>query len=409
MAIKLTEAAVAALPIDGRDTITHDTLLPGFGVRVTPSGSKIYVARARCAGRPVRVALGRFPETSASDARKEARAVLDDLRAGKSPMLGKAERAKARAIGAATVADLGEKWIDEHVEPKRKPKSLREYRRLVAKRINPRFGGTLVSALTKSDVMSWHAGMAKTPRDANHALSTLKAMMNFAEDHGLRAAGSNPCRKIERFPERRVQRFMNEEEIGRAFQAITSAETDGKIGPFAAAGLKLALLTGARSSEITSMLWSEVDLKNRRVRRQDSKVGEMTIHLPELAVSILKALPRVGPFVITGARKDKGYGQLGKAWERIRGRAGLEDVRLHDFRHTFASMTIAAGFSLPQLGELLAHREQATTKRYAHLAADMTNAASQDVGAAIAAAMALNRKDANIVSITRGRRPSRRK
>lgn len=402
---RLSESVMAAIVPDGRDTLIPDALCPGHFVRVTPSGSLIFIARTRCNGVPTKVSIGRWPAMSVVEARKEARVILDALRNGDNPALAKAERARTKAVGAATVEEVGKKWLLEHVEAKRKAITIREYRRVVTKKINPTFGAKPIGSVTKGQVMSWHAGMASTPREANLCLSILKALMNFAEDHNFRPVGSNPARRIERFPENKRERFLTEAEFAAAAAAIADGEAQGHIGIHAAAGLRLALLTGARSSEITGAKWSDVDLPKARIRLKDSKVSATTIHLNAAAVEILKALPRVGRFVIAGGRKDGSFGQLGAAWERVRGRAGLNDVRCHDLRHSFASMAIASGFSLPMVGELLSHKMPSTTKRYAHLASDAANAASHEIGAAIDAAMRKAKPTgANVVEMKKARR-----
>jgi integrase len=172
------------------------------------------------------------------------------------------------------------------------------------------------------------------------------------------------------FREGRRERFLSEVEIGTAADAITSAERDGIMGPHAAAGLRLALFTGARSGEVTAIEWRHIDWQRRFVRLPDSKTNEpRTIHLSDAAIEVLKTLPRVGKFVIAGAKPDEAYKNLSRAWIKTRDRTpGLEDVRLHDLRHSFASLAAGQGVSLQMIGKLLGHKVPATTQRYAHLA-----------------------------------------
>jgi integrase len=387
---KLTEEEVEGLEVDGRDRIIFDAGNSGFGVRVTPKGTKIFIAQARVGGRPRRVAIGRHPDIKVAKARALARDALADLRGGRDP---KAEReARARAVGAGqmTVADFAERWLSEHVEAKLKPRTAFDYRILVEKKISPAIGHMLLAKVAKPDIIELHESMAATPRRANYVVRTIGAMMTYAEEKGLRPQNSNPCRRIKMYREKARERFMSEPEIGRTAEAITTCEREKRIGPHAAAALRLALLTGARSGELTAILWDHVDWGRRQVRLPDSdepgrKTGARTIYLSEAAIEVLRTVPRVGPYVIAGAKPGQPYKNLSRAWILVRTKAGLHDVRLHDVRHSYASVAAAKGHSLPMIGKLLGHRVAATTARYAHLARDAVSAVSDELGKVMAA------------------------
>jgi len=194
--------------------------------------------------------------------------------------------------------------------------------------------------------------------------------------------------------------------MGRAADAIDQAEWTGRIGPHGAAGLRLALFTGARSGEITAITWSCIDWQRKIVRLPDSKINEpRTIHLSDAAVEVLKTIPRVGRFVIAGDIEDEPYKNLGRAWIVVRKLAGLEDVRLHDLRHSYASLAASKGISLQTIGKLLGHSEPKTTARYAHLAADAIAAVNDQLGEAINAAIAKGSPlPAKVVKLRRRRR-----
>ena len=167
-----------------------------------------------------------------------------------------------------------------------------------------------------------------------------------------------------------------------------TAESDGVIGPFAASGLRLALFTGARSGEITATKWDHVDWQRRLIRLPDSKTNEpRTIHLSDAAVEVLRNVPRVGPYVIAGARHGKPFKSLSRSWIVAREYAGLKDVRLHDLRHSYASLAAGRGVSLHMIGKLLGHKDPATTARYAHLARDAVQAVNDELGAVMEAAI----------------------
>jgi integrase len=249
--------------------------------------------------------------------------------------------------------------------------------------------------------------MAHTRRQANYALSTVRALFNFAIDVGLRPPSSNPVRRVRWYRERKIERFLTEAEIASAGEGIAAAERQGQIGPHAAAGLRLALLTGARSGEITAAQWSHFDPDRRLVRLPDSKTNEpRTIHLSDAALEVLHGLPRIGPYIIAGAKAGEPYKNLGRAWIVARKLAGLDDVRLHDLRHSYASLAAGRGVSLQMIGKLLGHKVPATTQRYAHLARDAAAAVNDELGAVMAAAIARGAPQPAVVKL---RPPKRRR
>ena len=399
---RLTEALIAGLVVNGRDRIVFDSLQPGFGIRVTPAGTRIFVAQARVAGRPRRVALGLFPDRSVSDARADARTALADLRAGRDPSVEKASRVKAHLAGQMTVREFAERWFHEYVEAKLKPLTIRDYRRLLDQKINPALGHLIVSRVAKDDVLRFHSDMRAIPRRANYAVAVFRSLMTYAEDVGLRPPSSNPSRRIRLYREKLRERFLSEVEMVKAAEAITATERAGKIGPHAAAGLRLAMFTGARSGEILAAQWDQVDWTRRIIRLPDSKTNEpRTIHLSDAAIAVLKSVPRVGVFVVAGAKKDEAYKSLTNAWRECRDAAGLSDVRLHDLRHSYASLAASRGVSLQMIGKLLSHKVPSTTQRYAHLARDAVSAVNDEIGEAMVAAIAKDKPvSANVVKLT---------
>jgi integrase len=386
---KLTNELVNQIVAAGVERVIYDSSTPGFGLRITANGKAIWIARARSGTNRVKVSLGRFPEKTLAAARAEAHAALRDVRDGKDPRAEKAVRRAALVAGQMTVAQLSERWLAEYVRPKLKPRTISDYERLLEQRIIPRLGALPVSAVTKSDIIGFHATMANTPRRANYTVATTRALMTFAEDVGLRPPHSNPAKRIKMYRQGVRERFLSEEEIGKAADAIAHAEKTGKIGEHAAAGLRLALFTGARSGEITAAQWSHVDWPRKQIRLPDTKLNEpRTIHLSDAAIEILKGLPRIGGFIIAGRYKDEPFQNLTRAWIIARAFGGLQDVRLHDLRHSYASLAAGRGVSLQMIGKLLGHKVAATTMRYAHLARDAAASVNDEIGAAMQAAIA---------------------
>jgi integrase len=403
---KLTQAMVDTLAPDGRDRIIFDRQLSGFGVRITPGGSKIFIAQARVGGRKRRVPIAYHPDKTLADARREALQILHDIRRGADPAVERTMRQRAAAANEMTVAELADKWLADYVRPKLKPRTVFDYERLVAQHIKPALGHLSVAGIGRDDVVRLHVDMARIPRRANYTIATVRAILNFGIDLGYRPPASNPARRIKFYRQRMHERFLSEEEIGKAADAIQRAEREGKIGPHGAAGLRLALFTGARSGEITAVEWTHIDWDRRIIRLPDSKTNEpRTIHLSDAAIDVLKTVPRISRFVIAGAKPDEPYKNLSRAWIVARRYAGLGDVRLHDLRHSYASLAAGRGVSLHMIGKLLGHKVPATTQRYAHLARDVVAAINDELG--VAMQVAITKKAPPSAKVVKMQRPRR--
>jgi integrase len=386
---RLTQAFVDAQAANGSDRIIFDSQVSGLGLRVTPTGTRIFIAQGRVGRRKRRITVGFATDMTLAKARTEALHALAAMRGGVDPAAERKARVRAAAARETTIAALAEKWMADFVRPKLKPRTAHDYGQLLAKHILPALGHLAVGDIDHKDIERLHVDMAKTPRLANYTVTTVSGMLNFGIKHGLRPPASNPARGIKMYRERPRERFLSEAEISTAAHAIEQAETDGKIGPFAAAGLRLALFTGARSGEVTAIQWDHIDWPRRLVRLPDSKTNEpRTIHLSDAAIEVLKTVHRVGPYVIAGVIPQEPYKNLSRAWIVARAYAGLEDVRLHDLRHSYASLAAGRGVPLQMIGKLLGHKVTATTARYAHLARDAASAVNDELGAAMQAAIA---------------------
>ena len=386
MTQRLTQALVDSAPVTGRDHILFDSQLPGLGLRVTPTGTKIFVAQAYVAKRKRRITVGMSPDMSLAKARIEAAQVLAAMRSGVDPTADRKARLRAAAAQSITIRDLSERWLAEFVIPKLKPRTVSDYQELLALHILPALGNLTVAEIDREHIEKRHVDMRKTPRRANYTLATIKGLLSFAVRRGLRS--SNPATNIAPYREQKRERFLSEQEIGAAAEAITQAETDGVIGPLAATGLRLALFTGARSGEITAIRWEQVDWERRLIRLPDSKNNQpRTIHLSDAAIEVLRTTPHVGAFIVAGSRPGTAYKNLTRAWARARKYAGLNDVRLHDLRHSFASLALGRGVPLAVIGKLLGHKDLASAQRYSHLVRDVVQEASDQVGAAMQAAI----------------------
>lgn len=382
---RITKRVVDAAGPGNRDRFIWDSELSGFGLKVTPRGRKTYIVQFRVGGRQGttrRVSLGPHGRLTPEKARTEAKLLLGEAAAGRDPV----ELRKSAVASRLSLADAMERFFEEHVEPKRKVRTAAEYRRAANLHIYPVLGNKRLSEISRTDVSRLHYAMRDKPYQANRTLALLSSFFNWTERHSLRPDGANPCRHVEKYAERKRERYLSEEEIHRLGDVLIALEDSGHITPWMAAAVRLLLFTGARLSEILTLRWSEVDLANGLLRLPDSKTGAKTIYLPPPAIQVLATLPRIdsNPYVICGAKQEAHLVNLEKPWRRIRKAAGLDDVRLHDLRHTFASVAARNGLSLPVIGALLGHSQPATTARYAHLSADPLREAAGRIAGEIA-------------------------
>jgi len=367
------------------EVMLWDDGLKGFGVRVRPGGGKTYVFMYRGGagrGAPLRkytIGLHGSPWTPDS-ARTEAERLRGLVASGADPAAVKTDRRMAE-----TVQDLAARFLSDHVQAKRKSRTADEYGRLLDKIILPKLGKKKIGDVTRADVARLHHAGRAAPYQANRVLAVLSKMFNLAEAWGLRPDGSNPCRHVERYPERGRERLLSAAELARLGDALNSYTAS----PYVPAAVKLLLFSGARLSEILRLHWDRVDIDRGEARLPDSKTGAKTLHLPPPALAVLAGLPRVegNPHVIVGQKDGAGLVNLEKPWRAIRKAADLPDVRLHDLRHAFASVGAAGGDSLLVIGKLLGHAQAATTARYAHLASDPVKAAAAGIAGRIAAAL----------------------
>ena len=302
------------------------------------------------------------------------------IKAGEDP---KPEAAK-RPSGP-TVAELAERYLVEHVEVRCKPRTVEACRWLVKKFVLPELGDMAIAAVQRGHITDLHHKHRNTPYQANRILEVVRKMFNLAEAWGLREDGSNPCRHVQKYKEKKRERFLTEAEFHRLGQVLSEIEAEGPENLSSVTAIRLLMLTGCRLNEIQTLRWEDVDLKVAELRLRDTKTGARMVPLSNAAVSVLSALPREedNPWVIPGKKPGAHLTDIQKPWRRIRSRAELEDVRIHDLRHSFASRALALGESLPMIGKLLGHTQVQTTARYAHLANESVKASGSRVGDSI--------------------------
>jgi integrase len=237
--------------------------------------------------------------------------------------------------------------------------------------------------------------MADAPYAANRTIALLSKFFNWCEAQGIRPDHSNPCRHVEKYGEDKRERFLSAEELARLGQVLDEEEKRAGSLPWIVGAIRLLIFTGARLNEILTLRWDHVDFERSMLLLADSKTGKKAIYLNPPSVEVLRNLPRLAgnPYVICGGRAGRHLINLEKPWRSIRAKAQLDNVRLHDLRHSYASIAAGVGLSLPVIGKLLGHSQPQTTARYSHLSADPLRKASWTIG--------------DIISISLSRRSSK--
>ena len=408
---KLTKRMVDALKPQAKAYVAYDGELYGFGVRVMPSGHKSFVVeyRPHGGGRGVatrQLTLGAYGALTPDQARRAAQEALARVRLGDDPQ---AEKARQRA--SLTVGALIDAFTADHVS-KKKAGTAYGYE-IALNRLRDAHGSLKADALTRAHVAALHTSLASTPYAANRFLAVVSKCFSWATDRGLVPEGHvNPAGRIERYREQGHERFLTNEELARLGDALREGETAGlpyevdetkpkakhapmaenrrvKLDPYAVAAIRLLILTGARFREILDAKWEHADFERGILFLPDSKTGRKPVYLSAPAMQVLASLPRLegNPHIVAGMKDGAPRADLKKPWAAITKAAGLKGVRLHDLRHSFASVGAGASLGLPIIGKLLGHTQAATTHRYAHLDADPMRRAAETIGATISAAM----------------------
>jgi integrase len=429
---KLTKRNVDQVAPNGKRFIVWDNELAGFGLRIASTGLKTFVVRYRAEGggrtAPQHlIAIGRYGVLTPDEARKRAKAILGAVAKGEDPAC-----AQLAARQEITVAELCNRYLKEGVLiPTRngtvkKASTVNDDRGRIEAHIKPLLGHRRVSSITSVDIERFLVDVAsgKTRTDvtrigrrnpvrggrgvATRTTATLGAIFTFARRQGMRP--DNPVHGVAKYADNPKERFLTTDELERLGAAIREAETTGipwevddnapkakhiakrenrftKISPFAAAAIRLLLLTGCRLREILHLKWEHVDTERGLLFLPDSKTGRKTVVLNAPALALLAGLDRIGPYVVPGDDPEQPRADLKRPWEAVSRRAGLSGVRLHDLRHTYASFGAGGGLGLPIIGKLLGHSQAATTARYAHLDNDPVRRGAEQIGSVIAMAM----------------------
>ncbi|HEX2258027.1 MAG TPA: tyrosine-type recombinase/integrase [Afifellaceae bacterium] len=392
MAEKITDATVKVLPAPANgNKVYYDAEVKGFGCRVTAAGGRSFVLNYRNASRrDRRFTIGSYPDWSTVAARAEAKELKKRIDRGEDPV---AERKAKRE--APTVADLCARYETDHL-PKKRPSSQKSDRQMIARHILPPLKHVQVTALTFSDIDSLHRRITATgaPIRANRVVAVLSKMLSLAIKWGWRT--DNPAKGIERNAEDKRHRYLTPPELARLTVALAEHRDQQ-----ASNIIRLLLLTGARRGELQAARWADIDLERGVWTKPGATTKQKTQHRVPLSDAALKLLLNIdradgGEYVFPG--RDKGHRvEIKDSWAAICKAAGISGVRMHDLRHTYASVLASSGLSLPVIGALLGHTQPATTARYAHLLDDPLRAATERASAIIT-----GKPSAEVVPMKRG-------
>ena len=366
----LTDARIRALRPRKTAHDIRDGKLGAFGVRMLPSGRKQFFVHSQHRGERVWKILGDAATMSVDEARSRAVRTLAAIRRGEDPPRDPAE----------TLFEAVAETVFERYRRLWKPGTLDVNRCYLKNQILPRFQGRQVADIDRRDVCDWFASLRATPVAADRSMPVLSVIMREAEAMGLRPQGSNPCLGIRRYRRKGRARFLSDDEM-RRLSARLSAHADSS--PRQVAVIRLLLLTGCRKSEILTLRWS--DYREGHIFLRDSKTGPRTVWLSRPARDILDGLDRTGQWVFPAPRSQgpRSKGWLEGFWEDVRAEAALRGVRLHDLRHTHASIALRQGETVLTIARLLGHRSPETTLKYTHLADRTVMDAAERVGVAL--------------------------
>lgn len=363
---KLTEGRVKALRSRKRVRDVRDSHLRGFGVRIYPSGRKCYFIHIQHQGRRAWNVVGDAAVTRLADAREQARSIMVATRNGTRPQ-------SEQTLFETVAEEVFQRYGRRHW----KPGTFDVNRYYLKNQLLPWFQGCQIGDITAADVKDWFASLHKTPVSADRAAPVLSIIMACAEKYGYRTDDSNPCRGIKRYRRQGSERFLSEEEVSRIGAKLKRYQD---AYPAFVAIIRLLLLTGCRKTEVVTLRWR--DYRNGHIHLRDSKVGPRMVWLSTPARRILDGLHRKSTWVFPSPRTEKSLttDPVERLWQRVRSEAGLQDVRLHDLRHTYASIAVGQGESVVTVGRLLGHNNPETTLKYTHLADGRVLEAAQVMG-----------------------------
>ena len=348
-ALKLTKRIVEKLKAEDKDAIYWDGELTGFGVRVHATGRKLFIVQFRGPAGLKRVTLGPVDAETIEKYRSEAAVVIDRIKQGEDPR-------PPKPAPEPTVADLAARCVSVRFGVRCKPATAKVYKMALDRHVLPVLGTMRLSEVGPKEAAALHHRMRGMPAMANRAVWVLSRLFVMAETWEMVPPGRNPCRHVRYYREKSRERFLTPEEFRRLGAALRTFKARGATQASAVAALRLLMLTGCRMGEILSLRWDDVDRTSSVLRLRDGKTGPRMVPLTDPVLAVLDGIERVEgvPWVIR-SKSDGRLTGLFSYWQHIRTDAGLEDVRVHDLRHSYASRAPALGEGLTVIGRLLGH------------------------------------------------------
>ena len=366
---KLTNKLIAELPIKDKTYILWDDEIKGLGIRVNDKGRKSFILKYRVGQSRKSITrkpnIGVFGIMVTDQARRKAKQWLAAAIEGNDPC----ETDKDQT----TIKNFCDVYLKHHAEVKKKQSSAIEDKRLMRLQILPHFGKIRVQDVTRAMIIRHHQSLSHTPYMANRFLALFSTMMNLAEKWEYRLLNTNPCIHVDRYKEKPRETFLSMqqlERIGSAMRQLKDVESK-----YILAAIKMLMLTGCRTGEILNLRWEQIDFQTQKMNLPDTKTGARSIHLSPAAIDVLHSLPSTEGYVFQSSIQNKKLTTLRHVWKKICRLAGINDVRVHDLRHTYASYAVSKGYSLPVVSKMLGHADIKTTQRYAHLMDDPVNQA----------------------------------
>jgi len=390
--MKISKRSIDQLTAISKDRFYWDDSLKGFGLKVYKSGRIAFIVQGRLNGRVRRYTLGAFGSPWTADvARAQALQYLAKLAVGIDPTVEEKAKRLHGNLKKLTMTylrdgnlhkkprtrDVEERFIHRHVVPLLGSKKLTE----INKQDLQRFMNDIVAGKTATDERTGPRGRAIVKGGkgaANRALAVVSALFNYAIDAGI--CDKNPTIGIKKFRLKRHDRYLTLDELERLGASLDYAENSGQ-SPFAIAAIRFLLLTGCRSGEALNLQWEWIDYEHRLAKLPDSKTGQRVLLLGEGAIALLNRLECVkgSPLVFPSSKGGTTPISIQKVWRGVRAEAQMDDLRLHDLRHNFASSAVSSGQSLYIVSKLLGHTQVQTTQRYAHLAPNPMREAADEV------------------------------
>ena len=366
---RLTQRRVDALKPGAKTLDVRDTVIQGFGVRVLPSGRKSYFLHRQTDGRRVWQSIGDVKDMTLERARERATSLL-------APRPLDNDGSTPAACGATPFEVVADEVLQRY-QRFWKPGTQTVNRYYYRNQILPWFRGRAIADIARRDVRQWFASLHATPVAADRSVPVLSVILRQAELYGYRPEGSNPCTGIKRYRRRNRERFLDHDELRRLSRVLDKKVVNQTL---MVTVVRLLLLTGCRRSEILTLKWA--DYREGHLFLRDSKTGPRTVWLSSHVRRILDGLPRRGSWVFPSAcgKSHMSKATLVRFWFDVRTEAALPDVRLHDLRHTYASVALAGGETILTIVKLLGHNDPATTLKYTHLADASLHEAAEALG-----------------------------